>query len=47
MAQEIAAAAAARGLRICSLNTRAPSLEEVFLHLTGSEAPRPGDAGAR
>ncbi len=47
MGHDIAAAATARGLRIRSLNTRAPSLEESFLHLSGGETPRPGDDGAR
>ena len=35
LAQEIAMHAAARGIGIVSLNTMAPSLEDVFLHITG------------
>ena len=34
LAQEIASRAAAKGIRIAALNTFAPSLEEVFLHIT-------------
>lgn len=36
IAQEIASWASARGLRIESICTRAPSLEDVFLHLTAT-----------
>jgi ABC-2 type transport system ATP-binding protein len=34
VAQELATRATTRGIAIASLNTRAPSLEEVFLHIT-------------
>jgi hypothetical protein len=34
VAQELATRATTRGIRIASLNTLAPSLEEVFLHIT-------------
>jgi ABC-2 type transport system ATP-binding protein len=34
LAQEIAVLASARGLQLASLTTQAPSLEEVFLHIT-------------
>jgi hypothetical protein len=47
-AQEIATRATARGLRIASLATLAPSLEEVFLHITGTataKATPPTGAG--
>lgn len=37
LAQEIAARSAARGIGIVALNTLAPSLEDVFLHITGGE----------
>ena len=42
VAQELATRATARGIRIAGLNTLAPSLEEVFLHITargGTPAP--------
>jgi ABC-2 type transport system ATP-binding protein len=38
LAQEIATRATARGIRIASLATLSPSLEEVFLHITGTAA---------
>ena len=46
IAQEIAARSAARGTGIISLNTLAPSLEDVFLYITGTRArePEPRDA---
>jgi ABC-2 type transport system ATP-binding protein len=34
LAQEIATRASAKGLRLAALSTRAPSLEDVFLHIT-------------
>ncbi|MCK1453644.1 ABC transporter ATP-binding protein [Bradyrhizobium sp. 35] len=34
LAQEIATRASARGLRLSALSTQAPSLEDVFLHIT-------------
>ena len=34
LAQEIATRASAKGLRLAALSTQAPSLEEVFLHIT-------------
>jgi len=34
LAQEIATRASARGLRLAALSTQAPSLEDVFLHIT-------------
>lgn len=42
LAQRIAVETAARGIAIASINTLAPSLEEVFLHLTGDRAARHG-----
>lgn len=50
LAQEIAARASARGVRIAAIATRDPSLEEVFLHITrtrGAAAPPGGQAHAR
>lgn len=42
LAQQIATRTAARGIRITSLNTLAPSLEDVFLHITAHGlAPHP------
>jgi ABC-2 type transport system ATP-binding protein len=41
LAQEIAARSAARGIGIVFLNTLAPSLEDVFLHITGTQARDP------
>ena len=41
LAQEIATRSASRGLGIVSLNTLAPSLEGVFLHITGTQAHEP------
>lgn len=46
LAQEIATRATARGLRLATLSTRAPSLEEVFLHITRGRQPREGAADA-
>jgi ABC-2 type transport system ATP-binding protein len=43
VAQELATRATTRGVKITSLNTLAPSLEEVFLHITaraGAPAPK-------
>jgi ABC-2 type transport system ATP-binding protein len=50
VAQELATRATSRGIEIASLNTLAPSLEEVFLHITArANAPAPArvhaDAG--
>lgn len=42
IAQEVASRAAAKGTRIQSIRTREPTLEEVFLHITGTkEKPSP------
>jgi ABC-2 type transport system ATP-binding protein len=41
LAQEIAMRSAARGIAILALNTLAPSLEEVFLHITSQKTPQP------
>jgi len=41
LVQEIAARSAAKGIGIVSLNTLAPSLEDVFLHITGTKAREP------
>jgi ABC-2 type transport system ATP-binding protein len=47
-AQEIATWATGRGLRIESISTRGPSLEDVFLSLTApASAPSDGSVGAR
>ena len=40
LAQEIAMRSAARGIAILALNTLAPSLEEVFLHITSQKTPQ-------
>lgn len=40
LAQQVAMRSAARGIAILALNTLAPSLEEVFLHITGRTTPR-------
>jgi ABC-2 type transport system ATP-binding protein len=45
LAQEIAARASARGVRIAAIATRDPSLEEVFLHITRTRAAAPASAG--
>jgi len=47
LAQELATRASGRAIRIASLNTLAPSLEEVFLHITArAEATEPERARA-
>jgi ABC-2 type transport system ATP-binding protein len=45
VAQEIATRASARGVRIASMATRDPSLEDVFLHITRTRATAPTSGG--
>jgi ABC-2 type transport system ATP-binding protein len=45
LAQEIATRASARGVRIATIATRDPSLEDVFLHITRTRTAAPTDGG--